>query len=162
MTIKNKKINGVPGKIVLAEIERIEQRDGYIKPEIFVNESRDPKSPTHACFMWDDTNAANEYRKQQARHIISRIRVIILAGPDNKDVTVQAKVNVINADGVQGYRSILAVMEDPDERSYLMKAALSVLQTFLARFEAFEALTPLMRDVRHIYDKYAIKEQPRA
>jgi hypothetical protein len=37
-------------------------------------------SPLHACFNWDDTVAANEYRLIQARVMINSIRVEVVNG----------------------------------------------------------------------------------
>ena len=74
------------------ELERIRGIYGDLQPEFGIQESRDEKSLLHNIFEWDDTTAAEQYRKQQARGLINNIRVEVT----NNDVQccVRAFVNV--------------------------------------------------------------------
>lgn len=55
--------------------ELAERGDGTIKPEDVVADARDPSSPLHAEFQWDDDVAANAWRLQQARQLIRSVRI---------------------------------------------------------------------------------------
>ena len=48
--------------IALAELHQ-----GRITPEMVVDAARDPNSPLHSAFTWDDAQAAHEHRLAQAR-----------------------------------------------------------------------------------------------
>ena len=43
-------------------LEAICRRDGKLKPEAVVEAAKDPASPLHARFEWDDGKAAQEHR----------------------------------------------------------------------------------------------------
>lgn len=51
---------------------------GVIHPADVVEVARDPKSAMHNQFEWDDDEAAQAYRLQQARALIRRIRVDVV------------------------------------------------------------------------------------
>jgi hypothetical protein len=45
-----------------------------------VEAARDPNSPLHSAFTWDDAEAAEQYRLAQARVLLRRVRVEIETG----------------------------------------------------------------------------------
>lgn len=49
--------------------------DGRLSPDIVVAAAIDPTSPLHSKFEWDDTEAAKEHRRNQARALIRSVRV---------------------------------------------------------------------------------------
>ena len=71
-----------------------EKHGGTITPEIILEDAKRKKSPLHCFFCWDDTAAANEYRRIQASMLIRRIKVTYQT-PDDRSVRVRAFVNVI-------------------------------------------------------------------
>jgi len=52
------------------EIQRIYDRDGEVKASVVVEDSRPKTAPLHSRFEWRDKIAAEEYRINQARHLI--------------------------------------------------------------------------------------------
>ena len=71
-----------------------EKNGGTITPEIVLEEAKRKASPLHAFFCWDNTKAANEYRKIQAAVIIRRIKVTYTPS-EGISVRVRAFVNVV-------------------------------------------------------------------
>ena len=53
--------------LALAELHQ-----GRVTPEIVVEAARDPASPLHSAFTWDDAQAAHEHRLAQARVLLRR------------------------------------------------------------------------------------------
>lgn len=62
---------------VKKELERIYERDGFLKPSLIVEEARAENSPLHPYFEWDDSKAGENYRRDQARKLIKEIKVEI-------------------------------------------------------------------------------------
>lgn len=61
---------------VREELQRIaDQHDGRLKPEWVVDAARPEDSPLHDYFTWDDTLAAEERRKDQARPLIRSVEI---------------------------------------------------------------------------------------
>lgn len=54
------------------------QHGGVLKAEDVVAFARDPLSALHACFDWEDSEAAEKWRLSQARAVI-RLHVVILS-----------------------------------------------------------------------------------
>ena len=52
------------------------KRKGKITPDDLVEEARDPSHLLHGEFEWDDSVAAHEHRKHQAREIIAEVVII--------------------------------------------------------------------------------------
>jgi hypothetical protein len=60
---------------------------------VVVEDAKDPSSPLHRYFEWDDTAAAQAYRIEQAEALIRRVRVWVLPSePDSKPIAVRAYV----------------------------------------------------------------------
>ncbi|MEE8568074.1 MAG: hypothetical protein V3S81_05645 [Anaerolineales bacterium] len=49
--------------------------DRLLTASAVVEDARDPKSPLHSFFEWDDKKAAHQYRINQARDIIRNVRI---------------------------------------------------------------------------------------
>lgn len=63
-------------KIAHARLERIRARNkGILTPDDVVMDARDESSPLHAFFTWDDTEAAHQFRLDQARTLIRNVKV---------------------------------------------------------------------------------------
>lgn len=58
------------------ELERCRNEDGGLHPEVVVSRAENPESPLHHAFEWDDSEAARQYRLDQARLLIRSVRVI--------------------------------------------------------------------------------------
>ena len=71
-----------------------EKHGGTITPEIILAEAKKKRSLLHGFFCWDDTAAAEEYRRIQAAQMIRRIKVTIIGG-DDQHIRVRAFVNVV-------------------------------------------------------------------
>lgn len=55
----------------------LERDGGRLLPVDVVNAARDPASPLHSHFTWDDKEAAERYRLEQARTLIRSVKVEI-------------------------------------------------------------------------------------
>lgn len=66
---------GIDADAVAARLLEISNRDNGLTPQSVVDDARRKSSPLHDCFEWDDTEAAKEWRLQQARNLIRAIRI---------------------------------------------------------------------------------------
>jgi len=70
-----------------------EKHGGTVTPEILLAEAKRKASPLHGFFCWDNTEAADRYRKIQAAEMIRRVKVTITR-PDETALRIRAFVNV--------------------------------------------------------------------
>lgn len=96
----------------LALRERLQQladdNGGRLTPQAVVADARDPESPLHSRFTWDDAAAAEQHRLSQARQIIRSVEVVI----KNTTTTVRAPYYVRDPEAgaqEQGYVALKAV-----------------------------------------------------
>lgn len=70
-------------KLMDAERKLLEQmarrNGGVLMIDDVIEEAKDESSILHSHFEWDDSEAANSYRRDQARTLIQRCRITILA-----------------------------------------------------------------------------------
>lgn len=113
-------------RAVIEAILALRGQEGTIEPAAVVEAARPKDSPLHRFFDWEDTTAAQAWRVEQARRLL-RITVTILPSPGG-DQTVRAFV-ALKSDG-KGYRSMLRVLDDQDQRNEMIQAALDDMAAF--------------------------------
>jgi len=98
----------------LAEIN-----DGLLTVDAVLEAAQDEFSPLHRHFEWDDSAAANEYRRWQARALIAKCR-IVLETRDDTEVRAFLSVPSDRKNG-GGYRVSAEVLDDSDRREELLQ-----------------------------------------
>lgn len=117
------------------EINRIYQKHGELNPSYLVDESRAESAPLHGCFEWRDDVAAEEYRKDQARHMMRNITVV---SSTEKMQNVRAFVSVQKA-----YHPISVVLKDEERMRELLETALRDLRSYREKYKHLAALKPV-------------------
>lgn len=60
--------------------EELESFGGKFTPADIVKAARPERARLHKYFDWDDSHAAENYRLHQARQLVQRIRIVVVAG----------------------------------------------------------------------------------
>lgn len=118
-------------------------------PKVLLDSARNPSSPLHSFFEWDDTRAAEKYRLDQARSLLTRVKVFQAFG--EQKVKIRAFVS-LSSDRIAGggYRPIGAVMGNAERRDELLKTAKGELASFQKRYQN---LTDILGGVMAEIDK---------
>ena len=75
-----------------------------------LDKARDEQTELHKCFDWDDAEAAEKWRLQQARHIVCNLVI------KEKSDTPRPEVRVFfKTDADSGYRPTVLIIQDKDE-----------------------------------------------
>ena len=83
---------------------------GILKVDDVLEEAKDANSVLHKHFEWDDTEAADQYRRQQARALIQRCRIQLV---ETEPVKIRALVSLpTDREHGGGYRLTTEVMSD--------------------------------------------------
>lgn len=80
------------------ELDRLANEYGFLNPEMVVEEARDPESPLHQHFDWDDSVAGEKWRREQAHQLIIKCRVTVTA-TGGKTVKVRRYTGVPRPEG---------------------------------------------------------------
>jgi hypothetical protein len=80
--------------------------EGGLSAEIVLEDSRDVSSPLHPAFEWDNEVAAEEYRLEQARHVLASV-VVVHVNDEGAEQSETAR------------RMFVAVRKDGESQSHL-------------------------------------------
>jgi hypothetical protein len=116
-----------------------QQQHGELTPEDVVNDARNPNSPLHTHFEWNDNAAAEQYRLQQARGLI---RAVVAVYVDDKAPAKRTRAFVhIPEPGTPHYRSADHAMSQKRTRKLVLEQAWRDFQAWRKRYEELEELS---------------------
>ena len=145
---------GVSADDAAAELNRIREKRGTLKPEFVVEESKDKNAVLHNCFTWDNKKAAELWRKQQASDLIRNIVCIVVN--ENVETEIRAFVNVVT--GTLPDRSYTPVTEAIlDDTAYkdLLAQAKAEMESFINKYSQIEELNGVKAAMLKALDKNA-------
>lgn len=108
---------------VFAELEA----KNNLTAEGLVEASRPEDAPLHNEFQWDDTIAAEEWRKHQARRIIAALEIVT-----EKKEPIRAYYNIVVSE--PQYRHIETIMQTEEGSEMLLRRALFELKAFQKKY----------------------------
>lgn len=102
-----------PTKAAVAVLSGLEKRYGLLRPDEVVREASDPESPLHPYFTWDDSEAAEKHRRNEARDLIRSVEVLILTESRTVKAVGYVRDPRLPADE-QGYISVAKLRTDTE------------------------------------------------
>ncbi len=140
----------------LAEIT--EKNGGRLTPNHVVDAARSSNHPLHQHFEWNDAQAAEAYRLDQARSIIRVVRVV---DDEARDGTSRAFMSINDNNG-QAYRSITEVKSSAELQMALLRQADRELEAFQRRFREMSDVCDLVDQARKKIEARKSKFETRA
>jgi hypothetical protein len=91
-------------EIIKAELFGIADRTGgRLSPATVLEHARDPKSPLHGEFEWDDSKAGEAFRLVQASALIRSVRIrVISESEDPHRVTLTLQRGIVSLPSLRG------------------------------------------------------------
>ena len=125
------KFKGDPVKVV-KELESIGEE---VKPQQMVDYAKSHKSSElHKCFTWSDSIAADKYRLYEARQIQRNLIITKLPTPENQERQPKVIRLMMRTETTGGYKSIVNIMRNEDEREKLLIMAKNELHAFERKY----------------------------
>ena len=122
--------------------EQLERTVGLTAKNL-LNANRPESAPLHNEFEWDDSKAAEQYREQQARHIINCLCV----QPEEVD---QEPVRAFFAISKPSYESISVILQSTEKHTSLLDLALRELKAFQAKYSTLSQLEPVFEAIKTV------------
>lgn len=123
---------------VFGEItHKIKEEKGICHPEDIVDAARPENSPLHDDFEWDDFQAAEQWRVQQARYMSRSLKIKVVDESGVEREPIRALFSVRDPIHGQGYMPIEAVFTSEENRSYVVNKALQELEAWKARYAQY-------------------------
>ena len=127
-----------------------EDEDGLIQPEKVVEAASNPESPLHRYFEWDDSEAAHQWRLQQARRLIVRV---VVRDSDTRPVRVNVVVRHSNGTERRGYVPVDRAVSDEDMCAQVLHDTKRALISYRTRLAAFEPAQVIVAQLDKILEQ---------
>lgn len=121
--------------------EEIRSLGEEVTPEMIVNYARDDSTELHKCFQWDDSIAAENWRKYQARQVVLSLTVQV----ETKEHGDQHFRVMQNVDRV--YTPVTTIYRDKDQYARLLQEAKTQLAQFRKRYKALTELHEVIDEI---------------
>ena len=117
-----------------------------LTPENLVNASRPEDAPLHQEFEWNDELAAEEYRKTQARLLISNLSIVI---EEQKQEPVRAFFSLQHGFKKNSgmYESTITILGDEEKRARLLEKAKKEMLAFKNKYEMLTELAEVFASI---------------
>lgn len=141
--------------LVQIELEKIYKKFGILRPLDVVDEARAESSPLHGYFQWDDTIAAEEFRKNQAMHLIVSVRI----EDEGKKRQLFWNARIKQDDEMaQGYHDLQRVKTDQQIYEEVLKEVVKDLRYMLQKYDTIKELGALINKeaVRRIEEQLGL------
>ena len=113
-----------------------------------VEKAKDPTTELHKCFEWDDTKAAENWRRFTARQICCSLKVVVKDSDEKKEPTLY---RVIQSDREeQTYKPVTLTVRNDDEYSKLLTQAKAELAAFKKRYKSIVELDKVIEEIDRV------------
>lgn len=116
------------------------EHGGELHPKVVVDAARPEDSPLHKSFDWDDSDAAEKWRLQQARQLISAVVTYEKVGKSTVPVRVFVSLTPDREKNGAGYRLANTVMSDAEHRQQMLTDAMAEMQRFKEKYRRLSEL----------------------
>lgn len=126
------------------------RRGGRMTPRDVVQEATTPRHPLHDFFEWNDQEAGEQYRIQQARQMIAHVRVRVVDDKGGRK-PFKAFFSVHDGENIgRVYVAIERVQAEAVLREQIIAQALAELQGWTARYNQYAQLGKLRVEIERL------------
>jgi hypothetical protein len=128
-------------------LQAIYDEHGELTPVLVVDIARDNQHPLHTRFEWNDTVAAEGYRRQQAHQLIKSVRIVYASAKTGAPISIRAFHAVKRPDtNKYAYEPTAVVMQDPVIMALLRAEMRRNWEAFKRRYEDSEEFWAMVTD----------------
>lgn len=146
----------------------VAQHDDRAAPRVLLEAARDPASPLHRYFTWDDGEAAERYRLAQAGTLYRKVRMqIVKLDAEAREIkfeTIRAITSVPidrKKKDSESYGRTQTVMSDEQRRASVLRGIareLMALRNKYAKYSEFRDVWVVIDDMADTFDPPSTKK----
>ena len=125
------------------ELQSIYERRGELTPDIVLEEARPKSSPIHDRFEWDNTKAAEAWRREQAHELIRSVRVVYRK-PDTDERIELRQWHAVSSPTGHVYEPLEKITDDPLLRQLVLRDMEREWRQLHGRYETFAEFTSMV------------------
>lgn len=142
----------VDAETVGKHIEKLQAKHGEVTPELFLDSARSEKSKIHKLFEWNDSVAAEKYRRYQAQVIICSLKVEVTTEEHEPIIT---RAFVTTEERATGYVHIRDAMSDEEKREKVIAEAKRDAQWYMDKYNGLVELANVMATMKEFIESVA-------
>lgn len=127
-------------------ISEIEEKNGAVTKELFLEASRPVDSPTHDLFEWDDKKAGELYRLSVSNKVIIQLNVEIESVEGEEKTYVPAFINIKPARESAEYKNIIDALSEQETRELIIKRLKNEVCALIERNKHIDELVDILQD----------------
>ena len=127
-------------------IQNLADEHGEVTPELLLESARPEDSILHSCYEWDDAKAAEKYRLNQSKMIISNL-IVVSADNGQEMPQTNAFVTIKERNEKAAYVSIFRAMADRTTKEQVIKNASAEMAMFIKKYENIINVAELLEKV---------------
>ena len=114
---------GISAEVAGAELTRIYRDGGGISPSAVVDAARAPDALLHPAFEWDNDEAAEKYREQQARQLVRSVVLVSDPAKGEQAPTIRAFISLTVPEEPRKrlYKPTMEALENPEEAEQIKR-----------------------------------------
>jgi hypothetical protein len=138
---------------VTHELNRLaKQHKGHLTPEAVIEAAKDPDSPLHGEFTWDDEQAAYRYRLVQASALIRGATLIVKTG-ETRTILPAFVRDPDKPHHEQGYITTIKAKSDEETVHAVLTEEFARAASILARAKKLAAYFGMENDVAEVEEQ---------
>lgn len=122
--------------------EQLERTVGLTAKSL-LDANRPENAPLHNEFEWNDSKAAEQYREQQARHIINCLCIV----PESND---EQPVRAFFTIAQSQYENLSVLLSTQEKTDSLLNMALRELRSFQNKYSTLKKLQPVFDAIEKV------------
>jgi heme-degrading monooxygenase HmoA len=122
-------------QVVGERLERLRRQHGGLNIDIVLGDARDRESPLHSLIEWEDSVAAEAWRRHLASSIITQIEVVVESTPHPARAFV-----VVREDNRTHYQSLGHAMSIDDLRAQVLSRAKNEFRAVSEKYRRLQEL----------------------
>lgn len=128
-------------------LQAIYDERGKLTPALVVDVARDNRHPLHTRFEWNDTRAAERWRREQAHQLIKSVQINYVSTRTGTPISIRAFHAVQETNGrTYAYEPTSAVMQDPMVMQILRASMHREWKAMKRRYDAYEEFWNMVVD----------------
>lgn len=148
---RSRYIRRVSPQVVGERLAYLKRKHGKVTPRVLCDDASRPRSPIRPCFEWDEAEAADQRRMEQARYLLRSITVVsarIVKGAPKEPTRAWVAVRSEENPEEQEYCYIGSVLATPERRKELVAKAKRDLESWLRKYKQLKELAALCSAIR--------------
>ena len=128
-------------------IEELNRELGEVTPQIMVDDARPEDALMHPLYEWNDAKAAEKYRHNQAKKILSEL-VIVRVSEDERELPEPTKafVSIKPRNESASYKPIVEALSDEDTKKQVIENARMELDSYTRKYSNLINVIPILEE----------------